>query len=126
LKTKAGLLCTFWKHPGSPSNYNEFLRVKNTKPPINALFANCQIPKHGRRKGGQDSENFSKESCFLNFDWENTFTTFATVQKRWAKSTNDYSLKKILLTPIKTVIGKVRVNFGYNSQTDRKQSMKTS
>ena len=79
----------------------------------------------GVGRAGQDFENFSKKVVFLISIGKTNLTTFAPVRKRWAKSTNDYPLKQILLTPM-TVIGKARVNFGYNSQTDRMQSMKTS
>jgi len=85
----------------------------------------ASTPKHGRWKGGEDFENFSKKSFFKISIGKTNLTTFASARKRWAKSTNDYPLKKILLTPMKAVIGKARVNFGYNSQTDRIQSMKT-
>jgi len=126
LKTEACWLCTFWKYPGNPSNYIEFLRVKNTEPPINALFANCINPQPWALEGGTRFLKCQQKKLLSYFRVGKTNFTFVPLGKRWAKSSNGYPLKKILPKPMKTVIGKARGNFGFNSQTDRIQSMRTS
>jgi len=123
LKTKACWLCTFWKHLGSLSNCNESLSVKNTEPPVNALFANCINPQAWALEGETIFFKCQQKKLLSYFRVGKTNFTFAPVGKRWAKSTNGYPLKKILLMPMKTVIGKARSNFRFNTQTDRIQSM---
>jgi len=112
-----------WKHPGSPSNYNELLRVKNTEPPINALFANCINPQAWALEGETRFLKCQQKKLLSYFRVGKTNFTFAPVGKRWAKSTNDYPLNKVFPMTMKTVIGKAQGNFGFNWQTDRIQSM---
>jgi len=69
----------------------------------------ASTPKHGRWKGVQDFNNVNKKVDFLLSSGKNKFY-FCLVGKRCAKSTNGYPLEKILLMPMKTVIGKPRGN----------------
>ena len=77
----------------------------------------------GVGRAGQDFENFSKKVVFLISIVKTNLPPYKNVGLNPLMTT---PLKQILLTPMKTVIGKARANFGYNSQTDRIQSMKTS